>query len=105
MSRESREARHHEKVLAFAACEFCSHDLATGEGERACHYFECPYVPEELVVICPTCQHNFFTGDGPAQCANGKTCDFAREAPQRVATLREWLSRHGRDAVTGAPLG
>lgn len=100
-----REARHREKVLAFTACEFCSFDLATGEGERSCHYFECPYIPEELVVTCPTCQHNFFTGEGRPECGNGSTCDFARvEAPQRVATLREWLVRQGRDARTGLPL-
>ena len=103
MGRATREARRREKVLSFASCEFCSFDLATGEGERACHYFECPYIPEALVVTCPDCQHNFFTDTGPATCRNPGSCEFAREAPQRVATLREWLLRNGRDPETGAP--
>lgn len=101
-SRAARQARRRERILSFAPCEACEIDLATGEGERSCHYFACPYLPEELTVTCPTCQHNFFVNEGPG-CGQRPKCEFARvEAPQRVAMLEEWLVRHGKDAVTVA---
>ncbi len=36
----------------FRQCPHCDLDLATGEGERACAWGDCPYLPEELDVYC-----------------------------------------------------
>jgi ssDNA-binding Zn-finger/Zn-ribbon topoisomerase 1 len=88
----TREARRMERVLRFRQCPSCSYDLATREGERGCHYYDCPYLPEELDVTCPRCRYNFFTDDGNPGCVDPPACKFARkEAPQRVDTLRRWL--------------
>ena len=81
-----------ERALAFQQCPHCALDLATGEGERACHYYECPYLPEQLDVRCPTCLYNFFTGDGDPECNDPPDCEFAQlTAPERVQTLQSWL--------------
>ena len=85
-----------QRTLAFRQCEFCAYDLATGEGERGCHYYECPYLPEELDVRCPVCTYNFYTQDGNP-CDTPVHREFAREvAPQRVANLEAWLEATGR---------
>ena len=82
-----------ERALAFQQCPLCALDLATGEGERGCHYYECPYLPEELDVSCPTCRYNFVTDDGNPDCSDPPDCDFARvTAPERVRTLQSWLA-------------
>ena len=82
-----------ERALAFQQCPQCALDLATGEGERGCHYYECPYLPEELDVRCPTCLYNFFTDDGNPECHDPPNCKFARlTAPERVQTLQSWLA-------------
>ncbi|MFP4635101.1 MAG: hypothetical protein ACLFRD_04495 [Nitriliruptoraceae bacterium] len=76
----------------FQQCEACTYDFATGEGEKNCHYYECPYLPEELDVHCPICLFNFYTQDGNPACGDPPDCEFAREiAPQRVRTLQRWL--------------
>lgn len=77
----------------FQQCVHCSYDLATGEGQRGCHLYECPYLPERLDVRCPTCLFNFWTMDGNPGCSDPPRCAFARdEAPKRVAALGEWLT-------------
>jgi hypothetical protein len=87
-----------EQVMAFRQCELCGLDLATGEGDRGCHYYECPYLPEALDVRCPTCLYNFYTADGNPECSDPPACEFARViAPQRVETLRAWLDAQGRE--------
>lgn len=92
---------HRDRVLAWQQCAVCSYDFATGEGERACHWYACPYLPEELDVFCPTCNYDFFTGEGQPGCGQTPRCDFARlEAPQRVRLLREWRALHLGDAGT-----
>ncbi len=76
----------------FQKCEHCDYDFATGEGERTCHYFECPYLPDVLDVTCPTCRYNFYIDDGNPACGDPPDCEFARDqAPVRVAALRGWL--------------
>lgn len=83
-------------VRAFQRCELCTYDFRTDEGERGCHYGECPNLPEELDVWCPTCWFNFMVGDGNPECGDPPTCDFAREvAPARVAALDAWLTLRG----------
>lgn len=95
MSRQSRRAeRALKRVLQFQPCPSCGYDFATGEGERACHYYACPYLPEELDIHCPTCWYNFFTGEGRPECNDPPDCDFARdEAPGRVAAMARWSER------------
>lgn len=81
-----------DRLLQFHTCPFCRFDLATGEGERACHYSDCPYLPEALDTRCPTCMYNFFTDDLHPACDEPPTCEFAQtEAPQRVEALTYWL--------------
>lgn len=81
-----------ERALAFQQCPHCALDLATGEGERGCHYYECPNLPEELDVRCPTCLYNFYTDEGNPECNDAPDCEFARfTAPGRVQNLQSWL--------------
>lgn len=76
---------------SFQQCEGCSYDFLTDSGERSCHYYECPYLPEALDVWCPTCRYDFATKDGNPECSDPPSCEFARKvAPQRVAALRSW---------------
>lgn len=90
-----------QALLSFQQCPFCTYDLATGEGERACHYGDCPYLPEELDTRCPTCTYNFFTDDIHPACGDPPTCEFARaEAPRRVEALTYWLE-HRPDREPG----
>jgi hypothetical protein len=85
------------RVLAFHTCELCSYDFRTDEGERSCHYYGCPYLPEELDVWCPTCRYNFMVGDGNPGCSDPPACGFARTvAPGRVRALEAWLIAQGR---------
>jgi hypothetical protein len=99
----ARQERQTKKALAFSKCPFCSYDLTTGEGERNCHYYDCPYLPDMLDVFCPDCRFNFFTQEGDAICGDPPQCEFARnEAPVRVETLQKWLELHER---TGAGAG
>ena len=98
-----RERRQLERALAFNQCPSCWYDLTTGEGDRGCHYYECPYLPTLLDVHCPKCRFNFFTMEGDANCGDPPRCTFARnETPRRVETLVWWLRRRGCD-VEPAP--
>jgi hypothetical protein len=84
-----------EELRAFQMCELCEYDFRTDEGERNCHYFECPNLPEAFNIWCPTCRYNFMVEDGNPACEN-LDCDFARNvAPVRVQALREWLALRG----------
>lgn len=79
--------------MRFRQCPQCGYDLLTGEGERGCHYYGCPYLPESLDVTCPTCVYNFATEDGNPECSDPPSCDFAvNVAPDRVANVREWAT-------------
>ena len=87
-----RPSKQVAKAVTFQQCSFCSYDFATGEGQRGCHYYECPYLPEELDVRCPTCLYNFYIEDGNPECGDPPDCEFAREiAPERVANIAAWL--------------
>jgi hypothetical protein len=57
-----------KRARAFRTCEHCDYDFATDEGERGCHYYGCPSLPEELDVWCPTCLYNFMVDDGNPAC-------------------------------------
>lgn len=86
-----------EQLLSFKQCPFCEHDIATGEGERGCHYYDCPYMPEALDTRCPTCLYNFATDDLVPACGDPPTCEFALNvAPQRLEALAYWLEHRKR---------
>jgi len=93
--KERAAARVLERALTFQQCPSCNLDLVTREGDRACHYYACPYLPDLLDVVCPACNYNFVTGEGRAHCGDTPSCDFAvYEAPDHVAALKEWAKRH-----------
>ena len=97
--REQRtQARAHDRAIAWQQCVVCSYDIRTGEGERNCHYYACPLLPEELDVFCPTCNYDFYTREGSPECGPTPRCDYARTvAPRRVATVREWWGQQGTE--------
>lgn len=81
------------RVREFRTCELCEYDFRTDEGERGCHYYQCPNLPEELDVWCPTCCYNFMIRDGNPDCSDPPSCEFARKvAPGRVRALEQWLA-------------
>lgn len=78
----------------FEPCHDCGYDLVTDEGERGCHYYTCPYLPEQLDVHCPRCNYNFLTDETEPACGTTASCDFAQdEAPERVQNVRAWVAR------------
>lgn len=91
------------KALRWRQCAVCSYDIRTGEGDRSCHWYACPSLPEELDVFCPRCNYDFFTREGSPECGEHPRCDYAREvAPLRVRTVRAWFAAHGTDAAEGS---
>jgi len=80
----------------FRQCPGCTYDFATGEGEKSCDYYDCPYLPPELSVVCSQCMYDFFTDEGNAGCPDPSTCEEGAEARANVANMREWLAGTGR---------
>ncbi len=76
----------------FRSCPGCSYDFATGEGERACSWGECPYLPEELNVFCDSCRFNYFTMEGNSRCDDPLSCEHAAEPLAHVENHRQWLA-------------
>lgn len=103
--RRTHAERMHDKALDWQQCAVCDYDITTGEGERGCHYYACPNLPEELDVFCPRCNYDFYTGEGVPECHDPPTCAYARQvAPQHVAAVDEWLARqHGPGADAQSP--
>jgi hypothetical protein len=85
--------RHHVKTAAkvpsFVQCAGCSYDFITGEGARACGWYECPYLPEQYKVFCPDCNYNFATGEGAPRCSDPPICDRAIEGRAHALMARE----------------
>lgn len=75
----------------FRRCTGCSYDFATGEGERACTYYDCAYLPEALNVWCDWCRFNFFTMEGNPPCREPLTCAHGEEPRSHVENVREWI--------------
>lgn len=93
-TRRSHAERAYEKVLDWQQCPTCSYDITTGEGERACHWYACPYLPEDLDVFCPRCNYDFYTGEGAPECHDPPTCRYSRQvAPRHVVAVDQWLAR------------
>jgi hypothetical protein len=83
---------------SFRTCAGCRYDVATGEGEKGCHEYDCSYLPEELDVFCPQCRFDFYTMEGNSPCADPATCEHGAEVRSHVTNLRHWRERV---AVTG----
>ncbi len=73
----------------------CGYDFGTGEGERACAWGACPYLPEELNVFCDYCRFNFYTMEGNPPCDDPITCEHSREPLAHVENLRAWRKARG----------
>jgi hypothetical protein len=94
--RGQRQDDRLQRVLVFRQCPLCSYDISTGEGERGCHYGDCPGLPEELDLRCPTCYYNVLTDDIVPACGDPPTCTWAvEEAPRRLELLAAWLEHQG----------
>lgn len=76
----------------FVQCPGCTYDLTTGDGERACSWGDCPYLPEDLDVFCPNCRFNFFTMQGNAQCGRPGACEHSADPRGHVENLRVWVA-------------
>jgi hypothetical protein len=72
----------------FRQCPGCSYDFVTGEGRRSCHWFDCPYLPEDYKVLCPQCNHNFATGEGATQCGDPPSCEWSVQGMQHADNVR-----------------
>jgi hypothetical protein len=80
----------------YRQCPDCTFDLATGDGERACSWGECPYLPEELDVFCPNCRFSLFAMEGNSQCGRPGVCEHSAASRAHVANLRAWLAMNAR---------
>jgi hypothetical protein len=78
--------------IEFTKCPGCGLDLATGEGERACAWGDCAYLPEELNVFCDYCRFNFYTMEGNPPCPHPLACEHAREPLAHAQNYRQWVS-------------
>lgn len=79
--------------LEFRQCPGCGYDVATDEGEKSCHYHDCPYLPAQLDVLCPQCRFDLFTGEGNPPCDDPATCEEAETARANVENVRRWRAR------------
>ena len=79
----------------FEKCPHCSLDLGTGEGERACAYGDCAYLPEELNVYCDYCRFNFLTMEGNSPCEDPVQCEHSAEPMAHVENYRQWAAARG----------
>lgn len=82
-------ARRLKRALRFRRCPGCDYDWATGEGKRACSYYDCPYLPAELRVVCDWCGYNFVLGEGQIRCDH-VTCERALALKANVPTYEHW---------------
>jgi len=77
----------------FQQCPGCGFDIFTGEGVRSCSWGECPYLPEELNVVCDSCMFNFFTMEGNPPCEDPMKCEHAQEPLEHLENLRKLASQ------------
>jgi hypothetical protein len=77
----------------FRRCPGCEYDFLTDTGTKSCHWYDCPYLPEELKVTCPECNYNFATGEGASWCGEPPTCRWAAEGYEHAENARRFLAR------------
>ncbi len=78
--------------IEFRKCPGCGLDFGTGEGQRACAWGDCPYLPEELNVFCDYCRFDFYTMEGNPPCDDPLTCEHAPAPLAHVENYRRWLA-------------
>ena len=83
------------KWMEFERCPGCSWDIGTGDGERACAWGECAYLPEELDVFCDGCRFNYFTLQGNPACDDPLNCPHAAVPLSHVENYRRWAAARG----------
>jgi len=79
--------------MEFRKCAGCGLDLGTGEGERACAWGDCPYLPEDLNVFCDQCRFDYYTMEGNPRCDDPLACAHAEAPLAHVENYRRWLAR------------
>jgi hypothetical protein len=79
----------------FEQCPGCGFDLVTGDGRRSCAWGDCPYLPDELKVLCDTCRFNLMTMQGNPSCDDPLSCEDAADARAHVENLRVWVEQRG----------
>ena len=72
-------------------CPGCTPDRVTAEGARPCSHFDCPGLPEALMVTCDKCMFDFAAEDGQPNCDHA-TCEDALRLKKNVETYREWVA-------------
>jgi hypothetical protein len=79
----------------FTKCPGCGLDLLTGEGDRACAWGDCPYLPEELNVFCDYCRFNLLTMEGNPPCADPLACEHSVQPLSHIENARRWAEQQG----------
>jgi hypothetical protein len=82
----------------FQQCPGCGYDLGSGEGERACSWGECSYLPDELDVFCEQCRFNFLTMEGNPSCDDPMRCEHAAAPIAHVVNYRQWAAARAAEA-------
>ncbi|HYT78490.1 MAG TPA: hypothetical protein VEQ37_04400 [Actinomycetota bacterium] len=78
--------------MEFRKCSGCGLDFVTGEGQRACAWGDCPYLPEDLNVFCDQCRFDFYTMEGNPSCDDPLACEHASDPLAHVENCRRWLA-------------
>ena len=78
--------------MEFRKCAGCGLDFGTGEGQRACAWGDCPYLPEDLNVFCDQCRFDFYTMEGNPSCEDPLACEHASDPLAHVENYRRWLA-------------
>jgi hypothetical protein len=89
------------KWQEFERCPHCGLDFGTGEGDRACSWGDCAYLPEELNVFCDQCRFNFYTMEGNPPCPDPLGCEHSAGPLEHVENYRRWLA--SRQTAATAP--
>jgi hypothetical protein len=84
-------------------CPRCGLDWVTDQGDAACGWAVCPYLPEELDVHCDNCRFNFYTMEGNPPCANPMTCEHSVEPLQHVQNFEHWVAIQARRGASREP--
>lgn len=92
-----REVRRMARWENFRKCPGCAYDFATGEGEKACNYYECAYLPADLNVFCDYCRFDYYTMEGNPSCEDPMTCPHGEEPRSHLQNVRKW-----RELLAGA---
>lgn len=85
----SSDRRDGDRLPVWRQCPGCEYDIVTGEGERGCNWYDCPYLPEDLKVFCPHCNFNFATEEGSPRCGYPPSCKWAEPGYSHAVKAKE----------------